>query len=228
MRVPPLKLWRVRQSDKREKLHHRIAAVQARFAAMRREHLRDLAPDANTGIERGGWILRNIADAPAPQPVQLSSLQRNEIAIPEPHLSRLNPHDGVAKTKELQGHGRLAASGLAHKAKHFSPADGEAHIIHHSQPASTLPIGYGEIGDRKQLACHWVPSRTVRPRIRASPSVNRLSPTTREASASPGPSTVIGETISSALFSLIIRPHSGVGGRRPNPRNPSDPMRTGA
>ena len=32
----------------------------------------------------------------------------------------------------------------------------------------------------------------------------------------------------SARFSLIIRPHSGVGGRNPKPKKPSEPMRTGA
>ena len=74
--------------------------------------------------------------------------------------------------------------------------DREVDAVQHAQPGIVLPVCDLEIGDADDRIGHAAPSVTVRPRMRASPSVKRLRPTTSEASARPGPMTVIGETIS--------------------------------
>ena len=51
---------------------------------------------------------------------------------------------------------------------------------------------------------------------------------TSSESASIGASTTAGATAIAFRFSLIITPHSGVGGRAPKPRKPKVPMRIGA
>src|SRR5690348_5531794 len=118
----------------------------------------------------------------------------------------------MAIAEHLQRDGGLAATGFADQAEHLALLQGEAHVIDRTRPATTLPIGDAQVPHfEDRFLAHWFPSRTVRPRIRARPSVKRLSPTTSEAKARPGPSTVTGVMMMSARFSLIISPHSGVG-----------------
>src|SRR5690606_30447244 len=124
-------------------------------------------------------------------------------------------------------------------AEGLAPPDGEVDLVQDAQPAIVVPVGEIEVDDLDQrrgllggeasaFGVHVCTRLTVRPRMRARPSVKRLRPMTRVASARPGPSTVIGAPKMSARFSLIMSPHSGVGGRMPKPRKPSEPISTGA
>src|SRR5262245_34979598 len=153
-----------------------------------------------------------------------------QIGTLKKYLTAFDPAVPAAVSDELRCYGRLATSGLADQSQGFAATDCETHAVQHAQPTFAVPVGDIEVGDLDKGGCHGhlSASRTVRPRIRASPSVNRFRPTTRVASIKPGPTTVIGEKMISERFSLIMSPHSGVGGRMPNPRNPNDPINTGA
>src|SRR5579871_4898061 len=198
--------------------------------AVRDQDLGNLAADPDAGIEGRCRILRHEADLIAAQSVELGATQPKPVLALEQDAASVPPARRVVITEQLHGYGRVAAAGLAYEAERLTTIEGEADARQDRLPTRLLAIRQGEILDLHQGNgfVHRAPSRTDRPRMRATPSVNRLRPTTREASAKPGPRTVIGETMRRARFSLIIRPHSGVGGRMPKPRKPSEPISTGA
>src|SRR5262249_1362174 len=159
--------------------------------------------------------------AVAAQPSQRRPFEGQHILACEQHLAAVHPACGPLVTEQVIGDRRFAAAGFADEAESLAAGDGKAHAIDHAQPSVIMPIRHAEIANLDDRRCsHRWPICTLRPRIRAKPSVNRLRPTTSEARASPGPRTVMGVTMISALFSLMSRPHSGIGGLMPKPRKP--------
>src|SRR5262249_3959635 len=151
--------------------------------------------------------------AVAAQPIQCRPFERQHILTCEQHLTAVHPACGLLIAEQVIGDRRFAAAGFADQPEGLAAGDGKAHTIDHAQPSVIMAIRDAEIAHRDdRRRSHRWPICTLRPRIRAKPSVNRLRPTTSEARASPGPSTVMGVTMISALFSLMSRPHSGIGG----------------
>src|SRR5262245_41755241 len=197
---------------------------------MLRQDLGELRADPHAQAESSGQILRHQADAVAAQPIQGGTAERQYIGSSECYLPALHAAGRPLIAEQVIGDRRLAAAGLTDQAEGLAAGDRKAHAIDDAQPTFVMPVGHPESANLdERLRAHRWPICTLRPRMRASPSVKRLRPTTREARASPGPSTVIGvSVITAALFSLMRSPHSGIGGRMPKPRKPSEPISTGA
>ena len=126
---------------------------------MRAQTLADLCAHPHPGIERGGRVLRHIADVAPAQPVQFSARQIRQVLarqglVMQRHASGLDPQSGVAVAQQLQRHRRFAAAGLADQTKHFAGPDAERDIFDHPDPAFAAPVSDGQAVNLQQWCVH--------------------------------------------------------------------------
>ena len=220
----------------------RRARSRARAAdVVHRHRLGQLVADAQPGRQRRRRVLRDEADASPAHLLQLAARQVREVApaevrsrrsgcgcraagsraatsavvvLPQPD-SPTSPSASPRAIENVASLTTLFQRSFDQKSI-VRPCDGDQRIL--------APAG----AQLRVLGGSWRPLRRAAERagdavgdeVEADHEHARARPTARAPSAA--------RSTSAARFSLIIRPHSGEGGRAPKPRNPSELIRIGA
>src|SRR5581483_11131802 len=158
------------------------------------EHLRQLAADPDGGIEGTAGLLVHHGDRPGPQHAQRVRAQRPDILAR--HRDGPGAHPPVPRevADEGEGHGRLAAAGLADQPVGLLRPDLERDVPDRQPVHATHAVGHVDVrgvyhrpaggqpaGRRRSVAGHWMTTASME-------SAMRLMATTSEAIASAGKS----------------------------------------
>ncbi len=153
-----------------------------------REHFGDLLPHADRRVERRAGILVHHRHVVRTQFAQLGTRQRDDVASRNPDLARPNAPVARQIADDRERSRRLAAARLADEPVRMPALDRQRHAAQHLPLDAAYPIGDVDVDElERRLECG---SGAHRSSTCVSPSATRLTPTTSDATASPGKSTV--------------------------------------
>src|SRR5581483_4614824 len=192
-------------------------------ALVHAQRLRHLVADGEERVQRGHRVLQDHRDALAPHPAHLAVGFLQQVLALEEHLAAGDPRRGRQQPQDGEGECALSGAGLAHDAEGAAGLESERHVVdraHHAGPPRAHVVR-GQVAqlEERRVAHSW---RSWGSSFTRSQSPRRLADSTISMMQQPG-STVSHQypAIRPFLPSASMRPHAGLGGGTPTPRNES-------
>ncbi len=209
--VPPL---RIRDADPAHQVERQLRRLGPADAQVDHRRLGDLAADPHHRVERAHRFLEDHRHLRPADPVQVGLAQRHQILSvqqdlsgSDPCLRRQHAEDGS------QGHA-LAGAGLPDQPERVARGDLERHSVHCADHAAAAGDLHMQIANLEHRRRHDWPGRSRS----ARPSPIRESPSPTMITAIPGIVASCQCVVRKSCPSLIIDPHSAVGGGMARPK----------
>ena len=111
------------------------------------EHLADLAPDLDRGVERGRRVLIDHRDVVHPHLAELPAAELGHVAAVDPNRAGTDPTVAREVVHDRHRHGGLAAPGLTDEAEGLAAVDGETDVAYRRLPFGADLVFDGKVVD---------------------------------------------------------------------------------